>query len=174
MSGHGDAPAIPPRTDLILAAIALVFGVAVIGVSAAMPTFTDQGTPIYVAPGLVPGFHGTVIGLLALVLATRSISRGARAGGWRAPRDGTRRAAFRIALAGILTIAFDIGLVGRIPFWLAAAIFVFVFINAFEWERGQPVRKRARNAGIALAIGLAAGIGITLLFERVFLIRMPG
>jgi hypothetical protein len=173
MSGHGDAQAITPRTDLIIAAIALVFGVAIIAASAAMPTFTDQGTPIYVAPGLVPGFHGTIIALLALVLAARSIARGALAGGWATPREGTRRTAFRIALAAILTIIFDIGLVGRLPFWLAAAIFVFVFINAFEWEPGQPTRERARNAAIALAIGLGAGIGISLLFERVFLIRMP-
>ena len=158
MSGHGDAPATTPRTDLILAAVALAFGVAVIAGSAAMPTFTDQGTPIYVAPGLVPGFHGTVIALLALVLAARSVARGALAGGWSAPREGTRRAVFRIALAAVLTIIFDIGMVGRMPFWLAAAIFVFVFINAFEWMPRPAIprahaqrRDRARHRNCAPA-----------------------
>jgi hypothetical protein len=170
---HGDVPAPTPRTDLIIAAVALAFGAAIITASAAMPTFTDQGTPIYVAPGLVPGFHGTIIALLALVLAARSVSRGALTDGWATPREGTRRAALRITLAAVLTIIFDIVLVGRLPFWLAAAIFIFVFINAFEWMPDQPRRERLRNAAIALAIGLCAGIGISLLFERVFLIRMP-
>ncbi len=172
MSGHGeDAPT--PHADLVLAAVFLVFGVAVIAASAAMPTFTDQGTPAYVAPGIVPGFHGSVIALLALVLAGRSIARGALAGGWHSPREGTRRVVVRIGLAALLTVVFDLGLVGRLPFWLAAALFVFVFINVFEWEPGMAARKRAKNAGIALAIALIAGIGISQLFERVFLIRMP-
>jgi len=176
MSGHGDtAPPPSARTDLALAAVFLVFAAAVIAAAAAMPTFTDQGTPIYVAPGIVPGFHGIVIALLSLVLAGRSIARGA----WHTapshaeqPRAG-RAAVLRIVLAAVLAIAFAAGLIGRLPFWLAATIFVVCFILAFEWEPRMPPRLLARDALIALGIGLATGLGIQTLFERLFLIRMP-
>ncbi|MBV9736238.1 MAG: tripartite tricarboxylate transporter TctB family protein [Acidisphaera sp.] len=167
-----DSPPPSPRADLFTAAGFLAFGVAVIVVSAQMPTFTDQGTPAYVAPGIVPGFHGTVISLLALVLAVRSVLRGA----FR-PMPGSggsaRRSLLRIALACVLAIVFSGFMVGRLPFWLAAAIFVFVFILAFEWRPGMASGVLARDAGIAAAIGLGTGWGITLLFEHVFLIRMP-
>ncbi|MBV9782611.1 MAG: hypothetical protein JO264_02215 [Acidisphaera sp.] len=172
MSHSADSPPPSPGTDLAVAAGFLVFGLAVVAASAAMPTFTDQGTPAYVAPGLVPAFHGTVIGLLSLVLATRSILRGAFRPA--APAGGAeRRAILRIAVASVLTVAFSGFMVGRLPFWAAAAIFVFVFILAFEWRPGLAASVLARIAGIALAIGLVTGWGITLLFEHVFLIRMP-
>jgi len=177
MAAPGDAPPPTPRTDLYIAAGFLAFGVAVIAESAAMPTFTDQGTPIYVAPGLVPGFHGIVITVLALLLAARSVSRGAlTASGTERPLAESlawRRSVGRIALATALTLIFAVGLIGRVPFWLAAAAFVFVFIMAFEWQAGQPGQVLARNAAWAAGIAVTAGWAVTLLFENLFLIRMP-
>lgn len=177
MAGHGDAPPPSPRGDLFIAGGFLLFGLAVVAASAAMPTFTDQGTPIYVAPGLVPAFHGVVIGLLSLVLAARSISRGALRASAAAPdpraRATRRRSVGRIALATALTLVFAVGMIGRMPFWLAAAAFVFVFILVFELRRGVPFANLARDAAWAAAIALAAGWSATLLFQNVFLIRMP-
>jgi putative tricarboxylic transport membrane protein len=177
MAAPGDAPPPTPRTDLYIAAGFLAFGVAIIAGSAAMPTFTSQGTPIYVAPGLVPGFHGVVITVLALLLAARSVSRGAMgaAGSDRSlpERMAWRRSVGRIALATALTLVFAVGLIGRVPFWLAAALFIFVFIMAFEWRAGQPRAVLARNAIWAFGIAVIAGWAVTLLFENLFLIRMP-
>jgi hypothetical protein len=168
MSGHGDAAGgTSPRSDLIVAAVFLVFATAVVTASLAMPTFTDQGTPWFVAPGIVPGFHGLVLAVLAVVLAVRSIRRGALHA--MPPGAAAAPTVRRIALATVLAVGFAAGLVGRLPFWLAATIFVFAFIMAFEWRRGM----LARNAAIGLGIGLVTGIGITLIFERLFLIRMP-
>ncbi len=177
MAAPGDSPPPTPRTDLYIAAGFLAFGVAVIAGSAAMPTFTDQGTPIYVAPGLVPGFHGVVISVLAVLLAARSVSRGAltAAGTARSlpERMAWRRSVGRIALATGLTLVFAVGLIGRAPFWLAAALFVFVFIMAFEWRAGQARAVLVRNAAWAFGIAVVAGWAVTLLFEKLFLIRMP-
>jgi hypothetical protein len=172
-TAHGDAPPPSPRTDLIIAAVFFAFGAGVVAASIAMPTFTDQGTPIYVAPGLVPGFHGIVIGILSILLAARSLSRGALRPAAGDSLPASRQSLVRIALATVLAVAFAAGLVSRVPFWLAAALFVFCFINVFEYERALPLRVMSKNAGIALAIGLVTGIGISELFERVFLIRMP-
>ena len=137
MAGHGDAPPPSPRGDLFIAGGFLLFGLAVVAASAAMPTFTDQGTPTYVAPGLVPAFHGVGIGLLSL------------------------------------TLVFAVGMIGRMPFWLAAAAFVFLFILVFELRRGVAFATLARDAAWAAAIALASGWSATLLFQNVFLIRMP-
>ena len=177
MAAPGDAVPPTPRTDLYIAAGFLAFGIGIIAESAVMPTFTDQGTPIYVAPGLVPGFHGLVISILAFVLAARSVSRGAlTAAGAARPlpeRLAWRRSVGRIALATTLTLIFAVGLIGRIPFWLAAAIFVFGFIMAFEWRRDQTRAVLLRNAAWAIGIAMTAGWAVTLLFENLFLIRMP-
>jgi hypothetical protein len=172
-TAHGDAPPPSPRTDLVIAAIFFAFGSAVVAASIAMPTFTDQGTPIYVAPGLVPGFHGIVIGILSILLAVRSLARGALRPATGDSPSASRESLIRIGLATVLAVAFAAGLVSRIPFWFAATLFVFCFINVFEYERTLPRTTILKNAGIALAIGLVTGIGISQLFERVFLIRMP-
>jgi cation transport ATPase len=171
MSGHGDARGLSPRTDLVVAAVFLVFGAAVIVAAFAMPTFTDQGTPLYVAPGVVPGFQGVVLAVLSLVLGARSLLRGAL----HATSEGGTDAQSlrRIAVAAVLAVGFAAGLIGRVPFWLAASVFVFCFVMAFEWDRTASAASLRRNAAIAAGIGLATGFGITLLFERVFLIRMP-
>jgi hypothetical protein len=174
MSGHGEGAPPSARTDLVLAAVFFVFAVAVISASLAMPTFTDQGTPAYVAPGIVPGFHGVVIGILSVLLAARSVARGAfRPAHGSAETPSSRASLLRIGLATLLALIFAAGMIGRLPFWLAATIFVWCFIMAFEWERDMPRRQLGINAAIALGIGLATGIGITTLFERLFLIRMP-
>jgi len=131
-----------------------------------MPTFTDQGTPLYVAPGVVPAFHGVVLAILSVVLGVRAVLRGALRA---APVGVAAQNLGRVGLAAVLAVGFAVGLVGRVPFWLAAALFIFTFIMAFELRGGG----LARKAAIAMGIGLVTGVGITLLFERVFLIRMP-
>ena len=78
-----------------------------------------------------------------------------------------------IALATALTLVFAVGLIGRMPFWMAAALFIFVFILAFEWRPGIPPRELARDTAWAAGIAVAASWAATLLFERVFLIRLP-
>jgi Tripartite tricarboxylate transporter TctB family len=164
---------LPPRTDLWVAAAFFVFSAAILTLTLRMPTYTDQGGQIYTAPGLVPSFYGVVMGLLSIWLAARSIRAGAlgRAGSGE-PRD-TGNSNARFALAAGLGVFFIAGLIGRMPFWLAATIFVTAFVAAFEWQPGLPPKARARRLAVALAIGLGTGILVTLVFERAFLVRLP-
>lgn len=167
----------PPRarTDLITAAVLLAFAAAAFAGAWAMPTFTDRGGDPFTAPGIVPGFHAVVIGLLSLVLGVRAVLRGALRpdGGpppdWRVV-EGASTA--RLAVAAALGIALVFGLIGRVPFWLAAALFVAAFIILFEWPL-TPKEKRARRIAEGIALGLATGVLVTLVFERVFLVRLP-
>lgn len=166
----GDRAPLPPRADLVTAAVLLCFGLTVATLSWNMPTFVEQSHTGLTAPGIVPGFYGVVMSGLAILLGLRAIRRG----GLRAsphgpalgPGDGQR-----LGTAAALGILYSGVLVGRFPFWLASAVFVFAFTAAFEWEKG--LAGRARRLVEAAAIGLGTGVAVMLVFERVFLVRLP-
>lgn len=165
---------LPPRVDLVTAAVFFVAGVAIIYAAWLMPRFEEQLGQVYTAPGLVPALYGTVIAILALWLAGRSIGRGALlpgAAGRREKREGYSDA--RLVLAAVLCLAFAVGMVGRLPFWLATAVFVFLFIMLFEWRAGQPWRERIRPIVTAALVAGATGGLVVLVFQRVFLVRLP-
>jgi len=79
----------------------------------------------------------------------------------------------RFVLAAGLGLVFIVGLIGRLPFWLAATIFVTLFIAVFEWRPGLEARARLRPLATALVQGVLTGILVTLVFERIFLVRLP-
>jgi hypothetical protein len=62
-----------------------------------------------------------------------------------------------------------------LPFWLAAAIFVSVAIVALQHGQRSAAGRRLtlRNVISAVAIGLGAGLGTTLVFQNIFLVRLP-
>lgn len=166
---------LPPRYDLWTAAVFFCVGVAIVWLAFLMPTYRDQQGPIYEAPGLVPTLHGIVVVVLSIWLGLRSVSRGAlRTGGADEPRKS--REAYsntRLVLAGLLCLVFAVGLVGQLPFWLAAAIFVFAFTSLFEWRAEAPIKERARRLAIAAVLGIGTGVAVTLVFQRAFLVRLP-
>jgi hypothetical protein len=115
-----------------------------------------------------------VIGLLSLWLGARALRAGALgpdSADHERPDSGNSNA--RFALAAGLGVLFIVGLIGRMPFWIAAAIFVTLFVAAFEWRPGLALKARARGLAIALVEGVLTGSAVTLVFERVFLVRLP-
>lgn len=183
MSAESDsfASGSPPpsgRVDLITAAVFFAFGIGVLILALQMPTFTNQGGDPYTAPGIVPGFYGIVLAGISLVLASRAIRRGALR-----PAGGQVEAAFvarpgtysnvRLAIVAALGLLYTIGLVGRMPFWLASAIFIAAFIIAFEWEPAASPAARWRRIATAVLIGAAGGGAIHAVFQVIFLVRLP-
>jgi len=165
----------PPRTDLWIASVFFVFGATAAWLAYVMPTYADQKGEIYTAPGLVPGFYGIVIVLLSIWLGARAIRQGAlqaRAGQLAADKP-PRAVDLKLALAAGLGLLFIVGLLGRMPFWLSSAIFVAAFTSIFEWQADQAWSVRARRVGEAVLLGLATGICIMLVFEKVFYVRLP-
>jgi putative tricarboxylic transport membrane protein len=165
---------LPPRVDLWTAAVFFTIGVAIIYASWLMPRFREQLGEIYTAPGLVPALYGTIIAVLGLWLAGRSIGRGAlkaREARARVGREGYSNA--RLVLAAALCLVFAVGMVSRLPFWLATAIFVFLFILLFEWRKGRAWRERTRPLISAALTAAVTGLLVVLVFERVFLVRLP-
>ena len=156
-----------PRADLVTSAALMAFGAAVVVLALGMPTFAEQSGTGLTAPGIVPGFYGVVIAALAGMLALRTLKRTDR----RPAAADTGNDSGRLALAAGLVLVYAGGLVGRLPFWLATALFVALFVAAFEWPRGPTGRPR-RLVEAAL-IGLGTGVAVTLLFQGVFLVRLP-
>jgi len=165
----------PPRTDLWIAAVFFVFGATVAWLAFLMPRYADQKGTIYTAPGLVPGFYGVVIFLLSIWLAVRAVRQGALRPRGKAAAGSTPKGTSDLRLAGAaaLGLVFVVGLIGRVPFWLAAAIFVAMFTILFEWQSTQSWPVRARRIGEAVLLGVVTGIAVTLVFEKVFYVRLP-
>ena len=166
-----------PRADLWIAVVFFVFGATAAWLAFLMPTFTNQRGEIYTAPGLVPGFYGIVIVVLSVWLGARAIRQGAlgadAAADSTTAEPGTHNGNARLALAAGLGLLFVVGLIGRVPFWLASAIFITLFTVLFEWQPGQVRQVRARRIGEAALIGLATGAVVTLVFEKIFYVRLP-
>lgn len=169
-----EEPAISPRVDLATAAVLLVLAVGVLKIAIGMPTFAEKGASLFLAPGIVPGFYGGVLVLLSLVLAARSIARGALRPGRAAPaRPAGGQSWLRLAIAAGLCFGFAVLLVGALPFWLAAAIFISTFVIIFEWPPGGRIGNRLRPMASAVLLGLVAGGAIHYVFQQIFLVRLP-
>src|SRR5262245_6889991 len=140
---------LPPRRDLAVAAVFLVLGLSILLLSIRMPNYFDQKGTIYTAPGLVPGFYGIVIAGLSIWLGLRSLARARQQPGWApvpAPSQPSAESSnLRLSVAVLLCVAFAVGFIGRMPFWLAAALFVTLFIAVFEWSLDSSLRQRLAN-----------------------------
>lgn len=171
MSSEGDRAPLPPRVDLATAAVLLALGLGVMALAWRMPSFVEQSGTGLTAPGIVPGFHGTVLALLSVLLGLRAVRRGALQPGAPGLGAWSRDDARQLGTAALLGVLYAGVLVGRVPFWMATSLFVFAFTAAFEWPAG-PVGRVRRLVEAAL-LGLAAGGIVTLVFERIFLVRLP-
>jgi len=150
------------RADLRGGAGWMVFGLAILVAAWRMDRFESMGASLYTAPGLVPGVFGLVLILLGAVLALR---------GWRhrhAGDPGEPLLNRRIVLMLGLTLAYAAVLVGRAPFTLSTALFVALF----TWLYADAV-PATRRVVTALLSGVLTAIVIVLVFERVFLVRLP-
>ena len=169
-----DAKPVSPRADLIGGLAWMALGAAIIAGSLAMDRFESVGATLHTMPGLVPGMLGATISALGLLLVVRAIRARAIAGlaaSWRPDAEGRARLR-RASLATALALVYALGLVGRVWFPAATALFVFAFIMAFEITPGVQ-RTLARRATIAAITAIVTAAVVSLVFERIFLVRLP-
>jgi hypothetical protein len=154
------------RPDVIGGAAWIAFGAAVCLGAWHMERFDTMGATLYTMPGFMPGLIGALLVVLGGALAWRGVRGGATGTGApaREPLFTTRVLAM---LA--LCLAYAAGLVGRVPFWLATALFVAAFTYAFT----PPETARTRRVLGAVAAGALTSLAVVLVFEQVFLVRLP-
>ncbi len=155
------------RHDLWFSALLVVLAAGIVVESWRMPRLEHLGVHPMSAPGLTPG----VLGLVLLALAASLLVRSVRQRRWTADEvaDAPPGTLGRTLATLGLCLGYAIGLVGRVPFWLATALFVMAFVGWFGWERERPMK----SALTAVVMAVVTSALVTLLFERVFLVRLP-
>jgi hypothetical protein len=174
-SHHAEA-VVAPRGDFLSAIGWMTLGIAILIGSVMMDRLADQDINPYTIPGLLPGLLGIAMIILGGLLAIRS---------WRAHPFGpaevtdaatSRAGRKRLALVLGLCLVFGVGLVGHgLPFWLTVLIFVTASILSLQYLQRTAIESPIglRQFAGATAIGLGAGIAITIIFQDFFLVHLP-
>lgn len=164
----GDRPS--ARADAASALFWVTLGAGIIAGAWNMDRFESQGGSLYSMPGLVPGLLGAMLVLLGALLGIRSLRTGALKPGQPPLLPGWNP---RLLAALGFMLAYALGLVGRVPFWLGTFVFVAGFIAAFEWHERGGRNQRARGLLVAILCGACTSAIVAIVFERVFLVRLP-
>jgi hypothetical protein len=165
---------VSPRADLWSACVWIAFGLAVAVGSWRMDRLENLHINKYEIPGLVPGLLGAAIVLLGVVLALRSIARGALR---ERPVASEEKQGGRLYMAIVLgaMLLYALVLVGHgLPFWLATGAFVAAFIFFFDRDRQSALgRSTARQLLLAVTCGVATSAVVSLAFQDIFYVRLP-
>ena len=173
MDSDSDVALPSPRADVVTGGVWLVIGAAITIGSWRMDRLESQGVQWFTAPGLVPGIMGVLIVLTALLIVVRALRRRALStavapagGGW-----GDQR---RTLVSLGLCLAFAAGLVGHsVPFWLAASLYLTTHIFILQYPERRAAGQVKRGALVAAIIGVGAAVAISLVFQEIFLVRLP-
>ncbi len=174
MTTGSDEDAHMLRADLVTGVVLLLLGIVIAYLSYVMPRLENRGVIAVTAPGLVPGILGVVLALLGGLLVVRSVPALRDPAGWRmflrmfvGPQ--ARRAIVVIALA----LFYPLFLVGNIPFGVATALFVFVFVMVFECLLTDGTPRWGRSALFATILAVTVAAAVVGVFEHGFLVRLP-
>ena len=164
------------KADLITGLVLIVFSLVVIEESWRMPRLENLDVPLTSVPGLVPGLLGVVLLILGAALTLRSLIRGGHHLG--ITRENFARTLqlpgnVRLVVTLVLCVGYAGFMVGRLPYWLATGIFVFLFTGIFEWRRDADRRTRLRALAFAAFLAVVTTAVVTWVFESVFLVTLP-
>lgn len=171
-----DEESAPPRADFKDAVGWIALGAAVLVGSLTMDRLQAQHINPVTVPGLLPGLLGIAMILLGGVLALRSWRRGAFAQAEPPATAHDREQRKRVWIAIALCAGYGVVLVGHgLPFWVASAIYIAASILVFRRLSQDPLERRltAWAWTQAIVIGVAAAIATWVVFEKLFLVRLP-
>ena len=187
------------RNDRLTAVVLFALGVAMFWGGFDMDRLEARRIHPASIPGLVPMLLGGVLALCATVLgltASREV-RDAAAGAGTTATAGTEATAGttaargqggdvatppppddhvsvpRLLAAALWSSTYALVLLGRMPFTLATALYVTLFVLGFGWPAARGGAARARLAALALGIGVIGAWAIATLFSEGFLVRLP-
>lgn len=151
----------------------IALGTAIGIASWRMDRLERMGVSFFTAPGLVPGVLGVLIAACGMVLAARAWQQGAFGAVQRPPILLRPDVLARVGVTLALCLTFAIVLVGRVPFWTAAAAYLFVQIAVLQYPERKARGEVGRGLVFAAAIALGAAGAIAFMFQEIFLVRLP-
>ncbi len=163
------------KKDFITSIVLIAFSISVVVSSYTMPRLEHRNIDPYSAPGVVPGMIGLILLCLSLILFVRS----ARRGGYllfNAENEGKQKhrgAAKRVLLTLFISLFYAVGLLGRIDYTVCTLLYIFTFIVIFEYRYRIPLADQKKVIGLALLQAVIAGLSITLVFRKLFLVDLP-
>lgn len=168
--------AVPPamiKADLAAGLFFVVLATATLFGSWTMDRLEARRINPLTAPGLVPGLLSAALLVCGVILTLRSLRTPAPEG-WRdLGRAIVSSGAQRAGAVLVLTLIYSLVLVGLLPFWLATGVFVFAFVLVFEAWLAAPRQPPLRTLPWAFGLAVVTAAVVTLVFERLFLVRLP-
>ena len=164
------------RADLRQGLGWVALGVAVLIGSVTMDRLEKQDVNPYTVPGLLPGLLGLAMMLLGGILALRSWRRGALSEAPAPAPADAREQSRRVWIVIGLCLGYGVVLVGHgLPFWVAPAVYVTGSILILQHLSRDPEQRRLTQRAVvkALVIGLCAAVITHLVFQELFLVRLP-
>lgn len=173
--------------DRVGGLIWVVFGAAIIYGSWMMDRLTQLQIHPATAPGLVPALLGAGIAALGLILMLRSEATSTGDFSVAAEKDAAAGidatdeapiedglALKRVLLSWALCITYGGLLLGRsAPYWVLTVAFLFLHINLIDETNNVPAKLDKRRALIAAILAVAFATAVALIFEKIFLVRLP-
>lgn len=154
------------NADRVAAVLLFALGVAMLWGGYTMDRLEIRRIHPGSIPGLLPMLLGAVLAGCSVLLYL-----GARDDPDARPAEGVSWPNAGIALA--LCLVYGLGLVGRLPFFWATAIFIAAFAALFTWRDAEARRSPVRTALVAIAFGFVVSGAISALFRYGFLVRLP-
>jgi hypothetical protein len=161
------------RVDLLSGLFTTILGAAGVIASLNMPRFAERGVDPNTVPGVTPGLVSAALVVFGLMLTLRAV-RGGGTGVGVTIHDWDRGAVLRTTLTVALALAYGMLLFGALPFVPVTAAFVFVFVVALDLVNPDRQLSLPWLLGGAAVLALVAAFGIQLVFEEIFLVRLPG
>ena len=174
MSSEPEGARPSARADLYSGLGWIALGGAIAVGSWRMDRLEHLGVSFYTAPGLVPGILGLLMMLGGAALAVRALGEDALGREQRPPVLLDAATLKRAGIALLLALGFAVALVGHgVPFPVAAAIYLFLQIAVLQYPERKAKGEVARGLAAAAAVAVGAALVISLLFQEVFLVRLP-
>lgn len=164
------------RADFLTGVVLILADVYVIVESWRMPRMEHLGAHPLSVPGIVPAFLAVVLIVFGTILVIRSVLAGGHRLGLSAAKGWTvvsKPGNQRLLLTLALTLGYAGILIGRIRYELATALFVFLFVLVFEWDRGLPAGQAVKRVLVAAVLAVATSAVVSYAFERLFLVTLP-
>lgn len=120
-------------------------------------------------PGLVPMILGVLLALCALLLFRSSFTAVEPERETMLVGGSWSRLGLTTAICGV----YAVGLVGWLPYFWATFLFTSAFALVFSFPVGGERRARITALAGSTALALAVSFGSAMLFEKLFLVRLP-